>query len=54
MSEIVLTAAEGEIQLENLIARQVETLSTSLTSSRGVMFFAGIPLSGETLLLKQS
>ena len=47
MSEIVLTAAEGEIQLEKWSARQVETVSTSCTSSRGGMLFAGVPISGE-------
>ena len=53
MLEIVLTTAEGEIQLGKLIARQVEAVYPSSTSSRGGMFFYGVPLSGEKVLLNQ-
>ena len=49
----MLTAVEGEIEVENGSGRQVETVSSSSTSSRGVMLFAGVPLSDEKLLLKQ-
>ena len=41
ISVIVLTDAEGEIQLEKYIARKVENVSPSSTSSRGVYYFLG-------------
>ena len=44
MLEIVLTFVEGESETEKLSARQVENISPSLTSSRGGVFFAGVPV----------
>ena len=45
MAEIVLTSVEVETELEKLSATQVDTVSPSLTSPRGGMFFSGVPVS---------
>ena len=54
MSEIVPTSVKGEGELEKWSARQVENVSPSSTSSRGGMFFDGVLVSVENLLLNQS
>ena len=53
-SEIVLGDAEGEMEMEELSARQVETVFTSLASSRGGIFFDGVQVPFEKVLLKKS
>ena len=54
MLEISLTSVELEVELEQLSAQKVENVSPSLTSSRGGVFFAGVPVSVEKGFLKQS